>query len=66
MGERPSEIELEEATAEIVPPPPRSWENWQKLLEGLGALQISELRLYTDVDSSQPRRRSFIGMTILI
>ncbi|WP_010161979.1 hypothetical protein [Sphingomonas sp. PAMC 26617] len=50
MGERPSETEFEEATSEIVPPPPRSWENWKKFLEGLGALQISELRLYTDVD----------------
>lgn len=50
MGEQPSETEVEETAAEIVPPPPRSWENWQEFSKGLGALQISELRLYTDVD----------------
>ncbi|WP_169041627.1 MULTISPECIES: hypothetical protein [Sphingomonadaceae] len=49
MGERSSEAEFEEATAEIVAPHPHSWKNWQKFLEGLGALQISELRLYSDV-----------------
>lgn len=50
MGKQPSETKVEETAAEIVPPPPRSWENWQEFLKGLGALQISELRLYTDVD----------------
>ncbi|MDQ0840298.1 hypothetical protein [Sphingomonas faeni] len=40
----------DEGKGEIVPPPPRSWLNWQAHREKSGAIQISELRLYSDAE----------------